>query len=293
MITKYKDGAFCFFRNNNVAELDAETIRQLAIQHNIDEVIIPEYAGDRMALSRAIQQSHYSVSKTGYRLEPIIRGKGGKAVWGVIELNKDVSTESLNPNFASKVIWNGDSPDHVTGDHSVVNIIDEEYQYYRNKICGTDWVTTIVDYLQSKCNASPMRDDGRVYWIPPQKLDEVKKLKSFLSLIGISVVLCEIEAENREVVKEAAGDSLANKLADLKIEAENFSGGEKPSTYIKRLEEYQRLRGKALTYKAALGIATDTIEETLKTLEVNVNKLLDIRQTTTIHHDGRVTLKGV
>ena len=61
-----------------------------------------------------------------------------------------------------------------------------------------------------------------------------------------------------------------------KSEAESFNGEQRPSLYMDRIKKYQELRSSAITYKSALGCATDMIEDVLSKLEASVQNLLDI-----------------
>ncbi len=66
----------------------------------------------------------------------------------------------------------------------------------------------------------------------------MKKLGAFLADVGIDLVLCEIEAESRTVVKTVAQDSLDAQISQLEQEAADFSGLEKPSMFTRRLDTY-------------------------------------------------------
>jgi len=102
-----------------------------------------------------------------------------------------------------------------------------------------------------------MRDDGRVHWVPPQSLDAVRRLQGFLAEIGVTLIMAEVESENAGVVTEVVAESVEESLVRLEREVQDFSETQKPSMFARRLEEYQRLRERALLYQAALGIGAD------------------------------------
>jgi hypothetical protein len=90
-----------------------------------------------------------------------------------------------------------------------------------------------------------------------------------------------------------AQDSLAEQIAALEAEAAAFDGTQKPSTYERRLGEYQRLRERALLYRDALGLGVERAEEVLEQLEQKVIAMLDLRHQTVVHRDGSVDKIGV
>lgn len=134
-----------------------------------------------------------------------------------------------------------------------------------------------------------MRGDGRVYWVPPQRIDDIKKLGAFLAEVGIDLIMCEIEPETRTVVADVAQVSIDEELDRLQEEAEAFDGKQKPSTYARRLDVYQKLRQRAVLYRDALGVGADRAAQVLDELEQKVSSMLELRKTITIHRDGTIT----
>jgi hypothetical protein len=90
--------------------------------------------------------------------------------------------------------------------------------------------------------------------VPPQRVEAVRRLGAFLQEIGIDLVLCELEPEVRPVVEQVAHDSLDEQISALEAEVQEFDGTQKPSTYARRLDDYQRLRERAVLYRDALGL---------------------------------------
>lgn len=295
-MSKLKNGAFCFFRNSNVLPMSPELVKELAKKYQVDEAIVPEYAGDRMAFSRAIQASSMALGKRGVLLRPINKNSSSKAVYGIVLEERNAEAEELKHIFNSsndKITWLEDQPNDVisNGHNPVAEEVNNQYQRLKSKVTSADWTSAITNYLLYHCAATSYRDDGRVYWIPPQEIEKVSKLRTFLAVIGVSMALCEVEPEVRESVKEAAQESLADKLASLKVEADSFCGVEKPSTYTKRIEEYRALKQRATMYKEALGVGVGTVTEVLNKLEEKVSKLLDVRSSLVIHRDGTTSVR--
>jgi len=159
------------------------------------------------------------------------------------------------------------------------------YSELRGKLVGEDWTNTVTVELE-RLGAVPFREDGRVYWCPPQSLKAASKLRAFLEEIGLVLVIAEVESEVKTVVKDVVSESVADQLAYLTQEVEAFDGKQKPSTYTRRLEEYQRLRQKAILYRDSLGIGVEQAVNALEELEARVGSMLDIRKTTVVHRNG-------
>lgn len=283
----YTDGAFCFYRATAKSAHDPQTIATLALQHGVPASIIPPYAGDRQQVSRAITATASKGSRQGWLLRPIKQSRT-EVCYGIVREEKDQHAERLRHTQESTAEWTAEHGNgaHVTGSHPLAQQIDAEYQAIRGKILPGDWTSTLTDYLTTDCQATAMREDGRVYWIPPQCVAQAHVLRDFLAEVGIALVLCEIEAQARATVVQAVQESLAEQLQALEDQAAAFSGDEKPSNYKRRLEEYASLRKRATTYRDSLGIGIEQAQRVLDRLEEEVGMMLDIRQHTVIHRDG-------
>lgn len=288
---KWSNGAFVFVRAVGLKPYDPQDVRDMATAMGVDENVVPEYAGDRATVARAINACNSGLSRSGWLVRSIKRSHT-HVLYGIVREDKNAADETLDHEFESTLEWKKEpTGDSIEGDHHVAQKINAEYQRLRGNIIPADWTKTLTSYLTSDCSATGMRDDGRVYWVPPQTLDKVRTLRDFLKSIGIHVVLAEIESEVREVVKEAARESLTEKLTALQAEVEAFDGKQKPSTYAKRIEEAQSLRKQAVLYKEALGVAVDKTVSILDTLELHTERLLDIRESCTISRSGEIVYK--
>jgi len=284
---KFATGAFVFTRARGLQPLDPDDLPPIAARHGIPTDFIPTYAGDRVAISRAISQASSGLQREGFLLRPITRTTS-QVVYGIVREQKDESAERLDHDFEATVSWSAEpDPAVVHGDHLIARRVAEAYQDLRCKIVADDWSGTITSYLE-KHDAARVRGDGRVYWVPPQRLPDVKKLGDFLAEVGIDLVACEIEAESRTVVEAVAQESLDEQISALEAEAAEFDGTQKPSTYSRRLDEYQRLRERAVLYRDALGVGVDRAQQVLGSLEMKVTKMLDLRRQTVVHRDGTV-----
>lgn len=284
---RFATGAFVFARPRGLQPRDPEELHPLARQHGIDPQFVPEYAGDRVAIGRALTQASSGLGREGFLLRPIKR-TAAEVVYGIVREQRDEADERLEHEFEATVAWAAEpNPETVKGDHQIAQRVRDAYRDLRCKVVADDWSASITAYLESH-DAAPVRGDGRVYWIPPQRLAEVRTFGAFLADVGIDLVLCEIEAESHTVVQAVAQESLADQLQTLQAEAAAFDGTQKPSTYTRRLEEYQRLRERAVLYRDALGVGFEQAQSVLVDLEKKVTAMLEVRSAMVVHRDGTV-----
>ena len=285
---KFQNGAFAFTRTKSIEPRDPESLQPLAIQHGIDPAFIPAYAGDRTAVGRAITQASIGLSKEGFLLRPIKRTTTD-VVYGIVREQKDEAAERLDHDFEATVSWSAESDaDIVRGSHPIARRVADAYQALRGKIVADDWSNAITTYLENH-DAARVRGDGRVYWVPPQRLDAIRRLGTFLQELGIDLILCELEPEVRTVAKDVAHQSLEDQLTRLQEEVDQFDGTQKPSTYTRRLDEYQQLRDRAILYRDALGVGVDRAQSVLTELERKVTAMLELRSQTVIHRNPTPT----
>ena len=64
--SKFSTGAFVFTRARGLAPRDPDDLQPLASQHGLPGDIIPNYAGDRAAVGRAIAQTYSGLHRKGF-----------------------------------------------------------------------------------------------------------------------------------------------------------------------------------------------------------------------------------
>ena len=283
--TKFSTGAFVFTRARGLQPRDPDDLQPLAAQHGLPGDIIPTYAGDRAAIGRVMAQTSSGLHKEGFLLRPIHR-TSSEVVYGIVREQRD--EDRLDHEHRATVSWAAEPDASVQGDHPIARRVADNYASLRGKIVAEDWSSTITAFLEQQ-DAARIRGDGRVYWVPPQRVDAVRQLGAFLAEVGIDLILCELEPETRTIVQDVASESIEDQLDKLQAEVVNFDGTQKPSTYVRRLDEFQRLRHRATLYRDALGVGVERAEQVLGELEQKVQTMLDIRRQTVIHKDGTIS----
>ncbi len=138
---KYSNGAFLFTRvRSTLQPMTPQQIEEIAQRHNIPSSVIPSYAGDRAAVSRAIAAIATQVSRSGWLLRPIKRETKG-LVYGIVEESKDQEKETLELAHVESFQWSlaKDGGDHVWGAHPIASQVDQAFQDLRGKVVGSDW----------------------------------------------------------------------------------------------------------------------------------------------------------
>jgi len=279
---RFATGAFVFTRARGLEPRLPDDLLALAQQHYIKPAFVPSYPGDRTAIGRALSQAASGLSKEGFLLRPITR-TSTEVVYGIVHEQRDEGEHRLDHDFEATVSWcNEPDPSRVLGDHPIARRVAQAYADLRGRVIADDWSAAITSYLESH-DAARVRSDGRVYWVPPQRIDQVRRYGGFLAEVGIDLLLCEIEAESKQLITSVAEQSLDDQLEELQAEAAQFDGTQKPSTYARRLEQYEKLRERAVLYKAALGLGVDRAETVLQELETKVSSMLDLRRQSVVH----------
>ena len=235
-MSKYQNGAFVFTRSRKLTPMTPEVVIPLARKHSFQESIIPQYAGDRAAISRAIQSNVAHATKSGFLLRPIKRSSS-EVVYAVVREQTD-GIETVQHRQSDLIKWTVEHPDLVNGTHPIAERVAATYRELRGKLVGDDWTGTVTSELE-RLGAVAFREDGRVYWLPPQSLDAARRLAGFLTEIGVVMAIAQVEAEVQTVVKDVVSDSVADQLERLQQEVAAFDGDQKPSTYARRLDEYR------------------------------------------------------
>jgi hypothetical protein len=260
------------------------TIAHVAAQHAIPSSIVPQYAGDRQQVSRAISQVSSHLSRQGWVLTSITMARH-EVVYGISAVQKDQQRERVDHTFDDRLRWSdeGGNGAHVEGQHPIALAVDQAYQALRGHICPGDWTEALSQYLIGICQAFAFREDGRVYWVPPAGVPKMAALQQFLSAVGIALVVCEVEAQAKASVQHAAGESLADQLASLQAAVVAFDGKQKPSNYARRIEEIETLRKRATTYREVLGLGVSEAQAILDHLDQTTRGMLDLRLETVVH----------
>jgi len=278
---KFATGAFVFTRARGILPRHPDELAQLASNYNIDSEVIPSYPGDRIAISRAVTQTSKGLHREGFLLRPIKRSSS-EVIFGIVKEEKDEKGRRLSLDHEATVTWRAEpDPSDVEGEHPVARRVADKYQELRGMVVAEDWSASITSYLEQH-DAARVRGDGRVFWVPPQRISEIRNLGTFLQQVGVDLVMCELEPEVTSMVQDVASESIEEQLEKLSLEAKSFDGTQRPSTYVRRLEEYQRLKNRATLYRDALGVGGEKAEQILEGLERQVTDMLELRKQTVI-----------
>lgn len=289
VVRSFVSGAFVFWCARGVAAISPEDAKALARKHGVDESVVPSYAGDRATFGRAVQRAAAGLARAGFLLRPFDVKAQDHAVYSIVAEYRNVAAERMDHTFRTNVSWSAEvDPLVVTGDHPVAVRVRGLFDQLVGKLVADDWSKSISNYLVGELSGMSMRDDGRVYWLPPDAIEELGSLKAFLHEVGIDLVLAPITEESHHIVKAAATSSIAAEIDKLSAEVLAFDGTEKPSTYERRLERYAELRDRACLYRDSLGVGVEQAEAALAALETKVSEMLVLRTGTVVHRETKV-----
>lgn len=296
MAKKFSDGAFVMWNARlKAAALDPNDVKDMALAAGLPESIVPEYPGDRQIVSRVLDRNASKIRRQGYVLSKLKRTQS-HVLMTIHETSRDVEHRQTELPQAGTLEWTPETGAIVSPEgHPVADWLDYHYQELLGKISGTDWSTTLVSYLVNECYAQAWRDDGRVYWVPPAGLDNVKALQDWLKAVGVSLAIVEIDTSVKDSVVEVVESSLVDQLDELQAEVDGFDGLQKPSTYSDRLDKYHDLRKRVIVHCETLGIAKTTAGKLLSKLEdmeVKVTEHLTHREKVRVKRDGTIEYLG-
>lgn len=292
-----RPGSMVFYRVSGRAKpMLPTTIEALAQQHGVPSSLVPTYAGDRAAVGRALNSTRTKISKEGLLLRSITSTQT-LIVQGIVVETKDVANEHLDHQHDpdANVRWNSESNGaHIEGTHPVAQLANQTYQDLRGRIMSDDWTDTINEYLLETCDAQPMRGDGRIYWVPPDKQALLEPLKVYLDAVGIAMFDMPIESTdtaNIQNVQEAVAENLLDQLKNLADEVQAFDGTQSSMTYQSRLEVCEKMRARCTLYRETLGSMAEQMQGLLDQLANKTQDMLTLRDHTIVHKDGSIAPK--
>jgi len=301
---RYKNGATVFTRSQGITAKTPEEVAKLAADLGLPEGIVPEYAGDREAIGRAIGDMQRVVHRDAYLLRPIVKNKGKEASWGIVKETRDEVTEKVSHFQEDLVRWEAAEtqeykdpntgkpklrevhPAKLMGDHPVAGRVRAQYESLEGKIRTEDWTRKVQEFL-TELGCFPMRSDGRVYFAPRPLLEKVRAFKSLLSEVGVDLLISDPEPEDMPVVQAAVQENLGEVLARMEKQVATYDGSNNESTYEKRLQEYKALKQKIDLYQTSLGIGASKAEGMLQALETKVHAMLGIKQQAKAEKEGK------
>src|SRR6185503_10701659 len=230
---RFADGAITFWRARGIETRTPEELESISARHGIKQELLPQYTGDRVSITRAIDGTRAGLAREGLLLRPI-RRTATEVLFGIVRERTSEAIERVDHDLEGVVGWSLEpDPAFVRGDHPVAHRVAEAYRELRGKVAAEDWSRSITTHLESLA-ATRLR--AGLHWVPPTQVETLTQLGSLLGEVGIDLVVCEVDAEARVVVQRAAQDSLDEQLRRLEEEVAAFDATQRPTTYARRLE---------------------------------------------------------
>ena len=290
---KFKDGAIVFAVPAGIRAKTHDELIALAKTLGLPEGVVPEYAGDREAVNRAVSDMQRVVWRDGYLIRPIVKRIKAEAVWGIIKEVKDETTRVLSHAQEDKVRWViAEEEEFITaagkkekrvvrealiqGDHPIASKIRTQYETLVGKIRTEDWTLKVSEFLG---DIGCFRMKRAVFYVPQPVLGKVQSYAKLLVDVGIDLLICEVEPQQVQVVQRRAQETLMETLEGLSQQIEKFDGlTQREGTYKAKLDEFKMLQSKIALYKDSLGIGVDKADALLLSLTNKVKKFLGMKQ---------------
>lgn len=277
--TTYSTGAIVFYSASRVVQADPLDVRILASSLGIPEKYVPDYAGDRETITRAKTACAAQLRSQGWMIDPIIQRKS-EVAYGLVRATKNEDTLNLNYEHEATLAWKADAPDNFTcmsraySDAEAVGMsVIQEWRNRRGKIVAADWTQSICNFLTEECAAANVRDDGRVYWVPPMCLPFARAYSQVLDSVSIRLFVCEIEPERTKDMADIAEENIMQEVQRLSDEVSTFDGTQNAATYAARIDLIDSIERRAIAYRSALNVNTETCDRILDTLRTQLESL--------------------
>jgi hypothetical protein len=265
-----KIGDLCWYDCENVHITPAELVN-LFDQHGLNHKYLPDTIKPKSAFQKACRQAMAKDSSSDNRpsVVKMIVDEIDKIVYGVVDLDVQEQTESIDPEFSDSVWLNKDKLTvHYKKGHPMSLKIEKIF----NRLCGeyiTRDISRMIVRAMDKMHCVSLRDAGVVYFIPLTVSDELKSLQAVVNSIGnCNMRVFEIGDGNAQSVVGEAKSQINNKIKamqedihDLKLSIEEggLKGKSAENSIAVRWQRYNDLKEKCMILSDALRVKADIL----------------------------------
>jgi hypothetical protein len=248
---------------------------QLLKKHGINPDIIKAPRA-KSALNRAVRDTAKGSKGTFHR-----KALDEKDRTAFVIVNSEVDSESADVEFETetKVMFDKEHQS-VSIEGARKEDIKARYEQYREQYTQEQIRTFVLRYIRMTCEASNLRDQGGVYFIPATKLEDFNKLKACVEeLPGVSldqIPVIDTPAAKKSLWKSFVGDVEAELQQFAKDLEDNQDDEMSSRSFQMRLNRFQKLQEKIGNYEDLLtGTAVD-LKSKLSGLTEQLRKLAGV-----------------
>lgn len=287
----HKIGDLCWYDCENVHITPAELVI-LFDQYGLDHHYLPDKIKPKNAFQKACrqaiifdQQGQGTSNDRRRSVVKIIVDDIDKIAYGVVDLDVQEKTESIDPNFSDTVWLDKDKfTVHNKNEHPMSLKIKEIF----NRLCGeyvTRDISRMIVKAMEKMHCISLRNAGVIYFVPLALEGELKSLQSVVNSIGnCNMRVFEIgDGNSQSVVNEAKSqinskiESMRYDIGELKLSIKEglLKGKSVENSVIVRWRRYNELKSKCAILADALHIKADMLMGDLQSVATLIKQDLE------------------
>jgi hypothetical protein len=258
----------------HVALTRDELIRRVR-ESGLDERYIPKAIRARTCMVRTLK----TLEEEGF-LRRILE-EPERAVFVLV--GEEVDAQRLDVRFSVETTFTFDkqSKQLTCDDPTTQARVDALMSHFASAFLPDDIRRFLLDTIKQGAGALTLRDRGGVYLVPAPKFMVVSALESFVQSLGPTCSLMvlnipETQSDTSQVFKAFESEfldemeALGRELSDLETEGDKV----RTSTWLKRLQDFQGLRGKAQMFADLLSVESSRYTARISELETRVRSQL-------------------
>lgn len=203
-----------------------------------------------------------------------------EAVWVLVDEKIDTANADVEFSIEERLIFDKKTKSLRVSDAHYQPTVDALMERFAVSFLTADVRALILDEIKA-AGALTLRDNGGIYFLPPQRFELVSKLAAFIEALGPSCSMLllnvpetqnDVQAIFRAFETEFIGDmeSLGKDLDELAADGDKV----RASTWLRRLQEFKSHKVKAEMFAELLTIESTRYTARVAELESRVRSKL-------------------
>jgi len=250
-----------------------ERVLHIAGEVGFPEDLVPKGMDDDAAWTRAMRLVH----EEGYLIRPVAKD-AEHITWAVVAETADTTNNDLEYATTSRMTLHRKTGKRLYENraHPVCKRVDSKFLELRGSVT-TDQIRSTMKRICKDNEGIPI---GTEWFVPGNHAQLLRSMRDLVNRLGGSEVwLLPVHdtADTRDTLTGAFRSTMADELAALKREIEDFDETSRIDTLERRLETFESLRSRAALYEGMLEVAHDDLDKTIQRLQRKVSKMLGVK----------------
>lgn len=267
-------GNFCWWTIRNV-QVSRDTLQNALDAHGID-FKLPE-SHPRVAFLKAVREVKKGEKKSKVLIRKIKKAKDSY-VFGLVDENIDQAARHLGYVHSSTMTF--DPNTGALNCNAPSRVFDEvrgSFEKYLGAFDSDDIRNIVLDVLSQSWRIS-VRNRGGIYFVPPNAIETIEKLKSFVESLNDDCafqVVPQIDVEaSRNAIYKSFLEEVKTEIDSFRDEINNKEGAKMKQNVMwkGRLESFKTLRDKVGFYADILKFQGEEMLNQIGTLEAEVQE---------------------